>query len=185
MNWFKKERKKLNRKQREREITCGQDVCNLSSSSHNIIGDKIRQLACYFSDDIYPSSSIHLHSLPICQSLHHSHIPPEPTLSRTGNQLSYQHVFPHPVAFQHLPWIWNSWCRLHSWLQNCRLPFAMWTVGRCNQGPVARRSLFSLWVKIATGKWKTVPHFLSATAAVRYQSTKCSSGDTYRSALDS
>lgn len=115
---------------------------------------------------------------------HQFQVCPESEINYLTNPFFFSpHRALDPVAFQHLPWIWNSWCRLHSWLQNCRLPFAMWIVGRWNRGPVAKRSLFSLWVKIATGKWKTLSHFLSATSAMRFQNTKCSSGDTYHSAL--
>lgn len=110
---------------------------------HRVI--KSDSYTCFFSDDIYPSFHMHLHSLPTRQSLHPSHLPPVPRLSARWNQLSYQPLFPpwalDPAAFQYLPWIWNSWCRLHSWLQNCLLPFAMWIVGGCNRDPGGKGAL--------------------------------------------
>ena len=57
------------------------EMCNLPlrqpPQQHNKV-IKSDSFACYFSDDIYPSFSMHLHSLPTCQSLHPSHIPPAP-----------------------------------------------------------------------------------------------------------
>lgn len=70
-----------------------------------------------------------------------SHLASSKTVHKVKSIISAALIFPRavdPVAFYHLPWIWNSSCRLHSWLHNCRLPFATWIVGRCNRGLVAK-----------------------------------------------
>lgn len=101
----KNSRKKRRCKQRKREIIWSGELYNLplrQLHQHKVI--KSDSFACYFSDDIYPSFSMHLHSLLTCQSLHPSHIPPVPRLSRKWNQLSHQYFFLilralDPVAF--------------------------------------------------------------------------------------
>lgn len=71
-------------KQWKREMTRGREMCNLplcQPPQHNKV-IKSDSFACYAGDDIYPSFSEHLRSLPTRQSLHPSHFPPAPRLSR-------------------------------------------------------------------------------------------------------
>lgn len=125
----------------------------------------------------------------MCQSLHHFHISTDLSVRRVKSIISPAFFFfslCKLVTVLHFG-IYHEYEMQIAFLIT-ELPssfFLMWRLSRCNQSLMAKGSLFSWRAQIGTGKWKNPPHFLSSTATTRYQRTKCSSGDTYRSALHS
>lgn len=99
--WYeKRETRQRSCKQREREIVPGWEICNLplcQPQQHNKV-IKSGSFACYFCDDIYPSLSMHLHSLPMCVS-HSILLTPHQHLDCPGSEINY--LTSHPVTLLH------------------------------------------------------------------------------------